>query len=349
MNLLASLCLCLTVQLTPGHVLRVIDELGDARALAAVTPSAGRSKVRGPIRPAPGERNYVVDCLPWCSAHPATPPVESYPCHDIRFGGRAGCAALHCSSLNRCDTQFVSMCLAVSAFPVSVDAVDFVQVDGQTASSTERSTAAHRAGYEFLRGGPAPVQTIEPCRSCGAPLVPFRGCLRQKSDALLSENNGAMPCVIGTRSYTCLRIQGFAVPFVVRPATGTGLLWVALPVLTGSGGFAFVIADTLSHRCLTIAIEPAQVKRVIDGDTFVIFAFNVPPEERVRVLNIDTPERGDALFESAKNFTAQWLARGPFTLHACKRDSFGRLLADLTRPDDSLADALFAAHLGARP
>lgn len=101
--------------------------------------------------------------------------------------------------------------------------------------------------------------------------------------------------------------------------------------------------------CLTLILTPPHVKRVVDGDTFILYAVQVPPEERLRVLEIDTPERGQPGFDAARSFTASWLAQGDFTITACKRDSFGRLLATVTRDGASLADALYNAGLGTRP
>lgn len=106
---------------------------------------------------------------------------------------------------------------------------------------------------------------------------------------------------------------------------------------------------SLLFLCLTLVLTPPHVKRVVDGDTFIAYHVGVPPEERVRILEIDTPERGHPGFDAARSFTATWLAQGDFTLHACKRDSFGRLLATVTRDGASLADALYAAGLGTRP
>lgn len=101
--------------------------------------------------------------------------------------------------------------------------------------------------------------------------------------------------------------------------------------------------------CLTLVIAPQHVKRTVDGDTFILHHVGIPPEERIRVLEIDTPERGQPGFDQATAFTATWLARGNFTITACRRDSFGRLLAVVTRDGDRLADALYNAGLGVRP
>lgn len=101
--------------------------------------------------------------------------------------------------------------------------------------------------------------------------------------------------------------------------------------------------------CLTLLIPSQQVRRTVDGDTFTLWNVGLGNEERVRVLEIDTPERGQPGFDQATAFTATWLARGNFTITACKRDSFGRLLATVTRDGVSLADALYASGHGVRP
>jgi Staphylococcus phage endonuclease len=98
--------------------------------------------------------------------------------------------------------------------------------------------------------------------------------------------------------------------------------------------------------CLIVQLTPAHIARVIDGDTAVLWAFSTPPEERIRILGVDTPERGQPNYVEAARFTAHWLAQGPFTLETCKRDSFGRYLSIVTRGADTLAAALVQAGLG---
>jgi endonuclease YncB( thermonuclease family) len=98
--------------------------------------------------------------------------------------------------------------------------------------------------------------------------------------------------------------------------------------------------------CLSLLIQPGQVKRVIDGDTFILYSVGVTDEERVRVLRVDAVELSDSLGPRARSFTQQWLARGPFTVNGCRRDSFGRILADVTRGTDTLSVQLVNAGLG---
>ena len=106
--------------------------------------------------------------------------------------------------------------------------------------------------------------------------------------------------------------------------------------------------------CWTIS---ATTVRVIDGDTAVMSGAVWPDltaTMHVRVLGVDTPElRGTTLEDAkkAKAFTEAWLGVGPVTLTiGCTgqpaRDSFGRVLAVVTRDGKNLADDLIAAKLG---
>jgi endonuclease YncB( thermonuclease family) len=107
-----------------------------------------------------------------------------------------------------------------------------------------------------------------------------------------------------------------------------------------------IAACALAYACLAVQLGPGAVQRVIDGDTFVLYHVGVPPEERVRLLGVDAAELRDSLGTAARTFTETWLSRGPFTLFACRRDSFGRLLAVVTRGADTLAVDLIRAGLG---
>ena len=105
---------------------------------------------------------------------------------------------------------------------------------------------------------------------------------------------------------------------------------------------------------------PAQIVRVIDGDTVVTHVYPWPGmivETRIRVRGIDTPEiRGKCEEEKtkardAKRMTAKLLPSGTkVELRNIKQDKYaGRHDADVILSDGrSLADALIAAGL-ARP
>jgi endonuclease YncB( thermonuclease family) len=98
--------------------------------------------------------------------------------------------------------------------------------------------------------------------------------------------------------------------------------------------------------CLLCWTVTATVVRTIDGDTADIRADIWPGltvSERIRVLDIDTPEKRKANwveYLQATAFTRAWLERGPFQIHVCKRDFAGRLLAIVSREGEVLADRL---------
>lgn len=107
-------------------------------------------------------------------------------------------------------------------------------------------------------------------------------------------------------------------------------------------------AFVFSIFCATIHLSPSHVLRVVDGDTFILAHVGIPPEERVRILGVDTPERGQPNYAEATAFTRAWITAGDFALTTCKRDSFGRLLSTVTRGNDNLSDALLNAGLAVR-
>ena len=67
-----------------------------------------------------------------------------------------------------------------------------------------------------------------------------------------------------------------------------------------------------------------EVIRVIDGDTVVIAG-----DERVRLIGIDTPEKGQCGFDEAKQALEKLLASGPATFYSgttSDKDKYDRLL-----------------------
>lgn len=94
---------------------------------------------------------------------------------------------------------------------------------------------------------------------------------------------------------------------------------------------------------------------VIDADTFVA-RLRIWPGleaiERVRLLGVDAPEARTPKGPAATAFTHRWLeqAGDRLTVRTCKRDAFGRLLADVGRPaslggeGDLARDLLRAGH-----
>jgi len=100
---------------------------------------------------------------------------------------------------------------------------------------------------------------------------------------------------------------------------GSSLAWVLLgaerPLLTPAGGTP---AKESRQSLVTVA-------DVIDGDTF-----RLESGESVRLLGVDTPEKGEPLFEEAKAFARGALCGHPVRLLRCdrqERDRYGRLLA----------------------
>lgn len=114
-------------------------------------------------------------------------------------------------------------------------------------------------------------------------------------------------------------------------------------------------ALVFSLFCTTLQLDPSWVLRVIDGDTFVIRNAGITNSEGVRVCQtidgskavcVNTPETTAAdpderlQAAAAAVFTEDWLMAGPFTLAACQRDSFGRLLGVVTRDESNLGQSL---------
>ena len=69
---------------------------------------------------------------------------------------------------------------------------------------------------------------------------------------------------------------------------------------------------------------------VVDGDTIDILldlGFKTTAERRVRLLNVDTPERGQDNFREATNFTKLCVEGQKIYIQTYKDDAFGRYLA----------------------
>jgi micrococcal nuclease len=79
-----------------------------------------------------------------------------------------------------------------------------------------------------------------------------------------------------------------------------------------------------------------QAERVIDGDTFVIstltlFGPDIIPvalPTSIRLVRVDTPERGQPEYKEAKDFLTALIEGGVY-LEVIARDSFGRWLAEV--------------------
>jgi micrococcal nuclease len=76
------------------------------------------------------------------------------------------------------------------------------------------------------------------------------------------------------------------------------------------------------------------LERIVDGDTIDVLldlGFKVFTHQRLRLLAIDTPERGQLGYLEATHELAELLApagrQQPLIVHTIKRDGFGRWLA----------------------
>lgn len=86
---------------------------------------------------------------------------------------------------------------------------------------------------------------------------------------------------------------------------------------------------TLNNK---LYIFKAKVLRVIDGDTLVIdldMGFETHTIKRVRLLGVDTPERGQINYNEAKAFATGTVLGKDVYVQTYKADSFGRYLADV--------------------
>lgn len=92
-----------------------------------------------------------------------------------------------------------------------------------------------------------------------------------------------------------------------------------------------------------VTVDPRAIVKQPDGDTFHVFTFDVPNVVKIRVMDAETPERGEVGFEEAKEFTREWLHRGPFRAVTCGKQTLDRIVYMIVRDGETLADALKAA------
>ncbi len=86
--------------------------------------------------------------------------------------------------------------------------------------------------------------------------------------------------------------------------------------------------------------EQAALDRVVDGDTIDIKLGN-GEIERVRLIGIDTPERGESCFAEATDYLRELLGNGRVTLIRDKsnRDRYGRLVRYVCSENDTFTEA----------
>jgi endonuclease YncB( thermonuclease family) len=94
------------------------------------------------------------------------------------------------------------------------------------------------------------------------------------------------------------------------------------------------------------------ITRVVDGDTVrlirtrdlgnadgLTITATDTTDVPVRLIHVDTPERGEVGWAEAKADLEKWVLghEGSLTLHTAGRDRYGRLLGDLHDPDGDTA------------
>lgn len=106
----------------------------------------------------------------------------------------------------------------------------------------------------------------------------------------------------------------------------------------------FLVGISDAATCMIMDIQPSQVIGNYDGDTFTL-SLGAFGSVNVRVEGVDTPERNKKQpgWKEAKDFTAAWLAQGPFKLTTCFGLTLGRIVASPSRDGTTLAAALRAA------
>lgn len=92
-----------------------------------------------------------------------------------------------------------------------------------------------------------------------------------------------------------------------------------------------------------------EVTNVVDGDTVdvtVDLGFKVTTAQRLRLAGVDTPERNQAGFSEAKEFTQEMIGGKFVTIKTQKVSKYGYYLADITIDGKNVSQELIAAGLG---
>ena len=109
---------------------------------------------------------------------------------------------------------------------------------------------------------------------------------------------------------------------------------------------AFLAAKAYAGGCLVIDVPPQAVIGQPDGDTFHVFSFAPGGRVRIRVVDINTPEKTEDGWDEAKQFTKDWLAKGSFRVTTCGKSTLDRIEGIVERNGETLSDALRQAGLG---
>lgn len=97
----------------------------------------------------------------------------------------------------------------------------------------------------------------------------------------------------------------------------------------------FMLIIILSYPLCAIAAETAKVIKVIDGDTITL-----DNNEKVRLIGIDTPERGDCYYKEATLSLRNLVLNKQVTLEKdiTNRDKYNRLLRYIYINDSLIND-----------
>lgn len=82
----------------------------------------------------------------------------------------------------------------------------------------------------------------------------------------------------------------------------------------------------------TFLLEHVYCTNVVDGDTIDVeidVGFDFKTTQRLRLMGIDTPERGEPGFMEATLFVSDICLNRNIQIRTYKKDSFGRWLADV--------------------
>lgn len=93
----------------------------------------------------------------------------------------------------------------------------------------------------------------------------------------------------------------------------------------------------------------AKVTNVVDGDTIdalVDLGFKVQALQRLRLTRVDTPERTQANYQTAKDFVKNLVEGKEVTITTHKVSKWGYFLADVCIEGRDVSDMLIAANLG---
>lgn len=96
----------------------------------------------------------------------------------------------------------------------------------------------------------------------------------------------------------------------------------------------------------------AKAYNVVDGDTVDIavdLGFKITINTRVRLSNIDTPERGQYGYDQAKAFVAENVYGKELLIRTFKASKFGYYLAEIVLPDNRILNEMLVANGFAKP